>query len=165
MKKWNAFFAFCLIFTLLTGCRYLITPPSVNAVDQKLQANITDVQMIISFMKNSEYEDIYIHDISGTMLADLVTVEIPDDAVKDAVHLLLGNDVYKSIYKQGNTIKLLQWAGSSDIGCGIAYTINGIDPPEIQYMTQLLPLSAEGWYYYVSDFNTWRLEQGENHRA
>ncbi len=159
MKKWIALIGFVLSLTLLTGCVLLPTPPSTDLVDQRFNENIANIEIIISFMEHSGYEDIYINDTSGTMLADLETVEIPDEAVKNAVEHLLGKGLYRSIDKIENTVFLLQWAGSMDLGCGIAYSINNTDPPEVQYMTQLLPLSQAGWYYYVSDFNAWRVQQ------
>ena len=50
--------------------------------------------------------------------------------------------------------------GLQDIGCGIACSINALEMPEIEYMTELVPLSTEGWYYYVDDYNKWRVESG-----
>jgi hypothetical protein len=49
----------------------------------------------------------------------------------------------------------------NDVGCGVACAINDQDLPDIQYVTELLPMENEGWYYYVSDFNQWRLSTGD----
>ena len=93
-----------------------------------------------------------------TMQADLRELPIEDREVTAAVQRL--QDSYQNIRKNGNTIVLNQWAGLADIGCGIAYSINGTDAPKVQFMTVLVPLSEDGWYYYVDDYNEWRNEHG-----
>ncbi len=32
--------------------------------------------------------------------------------------------------------------------------------PEVQYATEFTPVSDDGWYYYVADYNEWRVNQG-----
>ena len=81
---------------------------------------------------------------------------IDDPQVVLAANTLLKSKVYHHICKIDNTIYLLQWTGLQDISCGIAYTINKVDLPQVIYTTQLLPLSNEGWYYYVADYELWR---------
>ena len=151
----------CLLLPLtLSGCVIFSVPPSVSSVDQRLRDNCSDIQIIVDFMVNSGYEDIYINDTSGKMLADLVWTDISDETVSTAVYRLLVNDAYQSISKIRSTIILRQWKGLQDIGCGIACSINALEMPEIEYMTELVPLSTEGWYYYVDDYNKWRVESG-----
>lgn len=151
----------CLLLPLtLSGCVILSVPPSVSSVDQRLRDNCSDIQIIVDFMVNSGYEDIYINDTSGKMLADLVWTDISDETVSTAVYRLLVNNAYQSISKIRSTIILRQWKGLQDIGCGIACSINALEMPEIEYMTELVPLSTEGWYYYVDDYNKWRVESG-----
>lgn len=147
----------CVLLFLCVGCRS--TPPTVEAVEQRFNKNYDDLITIVSFMINSGYEKIQIRDCSGTMYANLKWVDIAESSVNAAVKNILGTNLYKGIYKRGDTIRVLQWSSSQDISCGIAYTINGIDLPEIQYMTEIAPLAKDGWYYYVADYNEWRLKQ------
>lgn len=48
------------------------------------------------------------------------------------------------------------WNRLSDVACGIAYSIDGKEI-DIEYLTESVPLSEENWYYYVADFNEWRV--------
>ena len=145
-----------LIFGLvLTSC-YRSTPPDLVAVQDRFDNNFDAIQEVIDFMKNSEHRNIYITESDGTMNADLYEISITDPSVVDAINQLLESKNYYKICKIDNTIYLLQWKGLHDIGCGIAYTINETDPPEIPYATTLLPLACDGWFYYVSDYELWK---------
>lgn len=145
-----------LIMTVCAGCQS--TPPTVEAVEQRFTENYADILTIVSFMVNSGHEDIYIKDCSGKMYVDFEWINIADSSVNASIDNLLGAGLYQRIDKSGNTICFEQWDGLQDIGCGIAYSINGNDPPEVQFMTELVPLSQDGWYYYVDDYNLWRIQ-------
>lgn len=155
-KIFCAILAVVLTF-LCTGCRSI--PPSVEAVEETFTKNYDNLLTIISYMENSEYDDIQITGCSGSMYADFKWVDITEPAVNAAVNELLGTNIYMHIYKSGNTIRVLQWSSSQNISCGIAYTINGKDLPFYEFMTKIVPLSKEGWYYYVADYNEWRRQQ------
>lgn len=165
MRKVRSFLlsiAHIVVFCIsLAGC--VSSPPDVATVEAHFQDNYEDIQIVVDFMVNTEYRTIDIDTADRTMLADLERVEIANVAVNGAVERLLGESIwdnkqYDYIYKSGNTIIFPQWDGAQDIGCGIAYSINETDHPRIQYCTELVPLSQTGWYYYVDDYNTWRIE-------
>ena len=132
------------------------TPPKQEDVQRHLWDNWSEIQTIVDFMVDSGYEDVYIMDASGEVTADLEKITITDETVLDAISALISEGNYYSIAKSGNTIKLLQWRGIRDIGCGLAYSINGTDLPDVQFCTTLTPLIEPGWYYYVADYNKWR---------
>lgn len=160
MKK-KSIYLICLILflgTILVGC-YRSVPPDISDIQELLDRDFNAIQTVVAFMKNSTYTNIYITDTNGVMTADLSNEPISDPNVISAVNLLLERSHYYKICKTGNTIYLLQWKGLQDIGCGIAYTINGIDVPEIAFATKILPLSIDGWFYYVSDYEEWRNNQ------
>ena len=152
------FFCFLLAVLFLTACAGHNTPPTIAYEQEKFESNFDDINTIIGYMIDSGYESIQITDTSGTMLADLTRVEINNSDVMDAVSRAL--ETYIKISKNGNTIKLFQWRGIRDIGCGIAYSIDGINKPQIQFVTELIPLAEDGWFYYVSDYNKWRSMYG-----
>lgn len=144
---------------ILTSCSP--EPPDVASVEEHFRNNQEDIQTVVDFIINLEYSSISIDTADGTMLADLETVEIEDEDVNNAIKRLLGRTLgnssqYYSIYRSLNTIDFSQWSSPQDIGCGVAYSISGEFPPIIQYCTELVPLSEEGWYYYVDDYNAWR---------
>ena len=160
IKKSCAFVVIITFFcSLFSGCKEQQTPPSVEEVEQLFLENYADIQTVVSFALNSNYESIYIHGASGTMSADYADVSIEDEAALAAVKRLLSNKIYKTILvdKEDNAIYLVQWTRFTDAGCGVAYSINGVDKPKIQYCTQLIPLSKDGWYYCVDDYNEWRV--------
>lgn len=145
--------------TILTGC--FSEPPDVASVEEHFRNNQEDIQTVVDFIINSEFSSVSISTADGTMLADLERVEIENEDVNSAIKRLLGHKPgdrrqYYSIYRSLNTIEFSQWSNSHDIGCGLAYSISGEFPPIIQYCTELVPLTEEGWYYYIDDYNSWR---------
>ena len=62
----------------------------------------------------------------------------------------------KNIYYSRNTLQYCIWHGTSSIDCGVAYRADG-QMPDIAYLTQCEPLEADGWYWYVADFEEWRV--------
>lgn len=155
-----------IICGLLAGCEEIYTPPSAEELEQCLLENYADIQTVISFALRSEYETIYISDTTGLMCVDdydrFIDVPIEDKTVFAAVKRLLGNNTYSyiAIDKDDNRVKLKQWSRVYDeASCGIVFSINGIDKPEVDYCTYMTPLSEDGWYYYLCEYNKWRAEQ------
>lgn len=147
-----AVFACCFF----TACQNLDTPPSISSIQGIFDDNYNDIRTAATFMTNSGYEDVCISDINGTMFADFSHVSINDDDAFEAIKQLIKDEGFIQICKIGNTIWFQQWDGIRDISCGIAFSINGIDDPEVQYTTELLPLDENGWFYYVADYELWR---------
>lgn len=141
---------------LITKIPSITTPPSVNTVQHCFDENREDILLIVSFMKNSGFEDVYITDSSGQAFADFTTLNIPDNEVCNAIRRLLETDIYVHISKMDQTISFLQWTGLSDVGCGIVYTQDINESIDREFITELVPLSDECWFYYVSDYNAWR---------
>lgn len=144
----------------LTGC--FSEPPGVEDIEADFQSNYEDIQIVVGFLEDSAYESVQITSVDGTMWADFETVLIEDEDVNSAVGRILKRPYaddgrYYAVYKSGNTIEFYQWKSSQDKGCGVAYSINGTDLPEVTYCTELVPLSEAGWYYYVDDYNEWRV--------
>lgn len=163
MKKFfqiiYSLFLMVSLCAFLSGCSS--KPPDVASVEEHFRNNQEDILTVVDFIINSEYSSISIDTADGTMFADLETVKIENEDVNNAIKRLLGHTLgnsrqYYSIYRSINTIILHQWKNTHDCGCGIAYSISGEFPPIIQYCTELVPLSEEGWYYYVDDYNAWR---------
>lgn len=136
------------------------TPPTVGAVNTLFVKERDAIDAVVNQMAHMGFCDIYIPRNDGQMLADLSMLEIQEETFLLAIDRLLGSGSYLQMGKEGNTVWLLQWTGVRDIGCGIAYSIDGITPPYIEYCTELIPISADGWYYYVSDYNLWRSSRG-----
>ena len=130
--------------------------PDITSVQNQFLDNYENVSKITTFMVESGYDNIYISDADGSMFADLQERQM-DDVISAAVNELMKNGKYIRIAKRGNTIWFMQWKGIRDTGCGIAYTINGVDLPEVDYAIEMVALPAENWFYYVYDYNVWRV--------
>lgn len=139
-------------------------PPDVDEVENVFGECYNDIGIVADFLISTEYESI-IMDSSRRTGAKKIdgyhhqSVELTlDKKTDDAVKHLLRNG-YEVIVKRENTIQLIQWRWLNDVSCGIAYSINGHELPDVQYVTECTPMKEEGWYYYVSDYNQWRLKQ------
>ena len=161
-KSKSIFILLFLIPSLFFGCSQHRTPPTQSDIENYLTEHYDVVNMITQYLISLNYENVYVDDDSGIILADLEEISIKDEAVYNTMYDVMHNHIFKLISKRGNTIYFIIWSSFNDIGCGIAYSINGIDPPEITYMTELEPLSYEGWYYYVEDYNQWRVGKRPN---
>ena len=142
-----------LMFSLLEKAD---TPPEIGVVQEQFQNRCADISLVVDYLAASGYENVYINDREKDMLADFVRMPIDDLEIYTVITDLFESGYCTQINKIGNTIYLLQWKGIRDIGCGVAYSINGIDLPKIQYATELVPLSEDSWYYYVADYNETR---------
>ncbi len=145
---------FCTFFS---GCGFVLDLPSIPAVKQRFQTNYNDILTVKEYLCSSEYEDFQIRRGDQSAWADGETIEIEDSEVWGAIQRLLRQ--YHNIMKSGNTIFLTQWSRFNDVGCGIAYSINGVDEPEIQYLTTLEKMPSTDWYYFVDDYNEWRIQR------
>lgn len=163
MKKY--FSAVCVVMMavilsfLCISCSDLNTPPEKKTVQQVFDEHYEDIMLLFSFMEASEYNHISISDASGTIFADFSHVQIQDNDVCNAIEHLLKKGPYIKIAKLDGTISMLQWTGLQDIGCGVLYSQNIEESIEVEFVTELIPLSEDGWFYYVSDYNAWRVGQ------
>ena len=140
-----------------------LPPPSAEKMERIFNRDQDDLFTIKDYFVESEYSELRIDISSYTKHPDMINagreigdVEIEDAEVLDAIKRLFEQHGYESISKDGNTIEFHEWSALLDNSRGIAYSINGIDEPEITFGTKLEPLDEEGWYYYEADYNEWR---------
>ena len=140
---------------VLSGC--FKPQPTVSDVQKKLTKNIENLETVVAFLESTGYDDISIC-APKKMYADFSYVIIEDEAVVAALEELHNKGNYPSIQKNGSTITFRQWQGLTGISCGIAHVPYDWFGPDIQYLTELVSLQEDCWYYYVEDYETWRLE-------
>ena len=170
MKKARIFIALLLVLPLCgCGLAKRNTPPTVETVETWFQENRADFLTIVDYCRRSEYELLYISlndvdddtsldDVLADVFADFDRITIEDSEVRSAIERLFSQKICYAIYKHGNEIQLLLWRGFiRDIGCGMLYTWLPNHLPSTQYMTERQPLSEAGWYYYIADYNEWRV--------
>ncbi len=148
---------FVITSLILHGCTSINTPPSADSVKKTFLANKEDIIIVINYMVESGYTNIHIKDASGIMWADFADVKIADASVIAALDNLC--ETYKMISKDGMTIELLQWTGVRDIGCGLCYSLFPSNLPEVQHATEMVKITESGWYYYVADYEKWRINK------
>jgi len=145
------------IITIITGLTwfavYTLSPPDKDKAERYFKRDYKSLETIIYYMENSDRKSIRVH-------KTMSTYGIKDEEVVEAINRLFEKRGYDVISKNGNTIHFLRWTRFRDFGSGIAYSINGIDEPDLQYLTKLEPLSESNWYYYEEDFNEWRIRYG-----
>ena len=139
---------------LFSACSQQQTPPTFNEIELIFRNNYEDILIINNFLINSNDISIYNPTLKYAGYDDAV---INDEEVQDAIDRLMSNQILKIAYRYGNTIVYILWDNPHDMGCGVAYSINNKSEPDIAFMTELIPLNNDGWYYYVDDYNTWRM--------
>ena len=151
----------CLILVVLflcsvCGCEALGNDvPTALEIQEIFDRDREPLLLIKDYLINTGYSELYIYDDCKTVRIGIdQKIQIDDDAVISALQQLR-NSGYKSIAKDGNTIAFWVWSRLSDVGCGIAYSIDGKEI-SVEYLTESAPLSEGGWYYFVDDFNEWR---------
>ena len=155
MKRFLAFFLSLLLLSGLCGCDFFDTnPPSPEEIQTIFQENRDDFLLVTEYLVGTGYTDISVNDDCTSAFANFKDIAIEDEAVVSALKKLSKNGC-SSMSKRGNTVHFCLWTRFNDAGCGIAYSVDGKEI-SIEYMTQALPLSEEGWFYYVDDFNEWR---------
>ena len=147
--------ALIIICLLVSACQP--DAPSIGSVENLLYENHADIQIVIDYMLSTGFNSIHITDDTGIIWADFNDVTVDSENVIKSLENLLGSGKFMHINKIENTIDFMCWSPfMKDISCGLAYSINGVDEPQIQYGTQITPLSENGWYYYVEDYEKWR---------
>ena len=148
-----------LVFTLLlSGCSTSRGVPTYKEAQRTFKENQAYVSLVVEYMCNTQYENIYISESNGIMQADLNHVRIEDSSVADIVRVLLESQTYEYISKRGNTIYFPMGHNFHECSSGIAFSINENRQPDVQFMTECISLEYQGWYYYVADYNLWRVE-------
>lgn len=170
MKKSRLIAAILVIATLLTslsGCslydmyrQYRLerdTPPSYSQVEQIFQRDRTDLEILKCFFSSRcvDDEDLGIYITMSQVKKGIKKHKIDDMNVITAV-TRLKNEGYVSVGGSAEESQFVLWIGISDLSCGIAYLAKG-DELDIQFVDIVLPLSEEGWYYYTTDYEKFRI--------
>lgn len=164
MKKWMAMFVFLTLTLIPESC--LRQPPNVEEVESFMDKNWESIVLVNDYLLGLGDRDAIIDCEEGDILIDLVLQQIEDDAVREAIQSLRREGctgISKTINTDDikNAIDYLIWIRTiGGVSCGFVYAIDHTRPPKLQYQTELIPLSREGWYYYIENYEEWR----ENNR-
>lgn len=124
-----------------------------------------DFEGIVRFLLSEEHRFVLIEDSSGTMLAGtddspLSEVKTTDGHVLDRLQLLFQKGCQRITKDAANNCVAFQFWGQTigGVSGGVVYAVSSKAEPHVEFLTELSPLSAAGWYYYVSDYEQWRVD-------
>ena len=134
--------------------------------DEIFERDYCEFVEMVEYMEMLEYmedvEDAYIDSTDGTMLVHykddriVKDAEISDEDVLSTVSVLMKKGYY-SIAKNSNTIYFERWRNPFGCSKGFAFSSDSSGELDIQYLIGLMVLDRTDWYYYISDYEMWRV--------
>lgn len=135
--------------------------------DEIFERDYCELVKMVEYMEMlddmEDVEDAYIDSTDGTMLVQykdgqiVKDAEISDEDVVSTVSILMKKG-YFNITKHGSTIYFDRWR--NPFGCfkGFAFSADGTGELDIQFLIGRMVLDKTDWYYYVSDYEEWRVK-------
>ena len=157
MKKLIAVIVILVLSLIPSSC--FKSPPSAEDIEAFMKENRNDILLVNEYLLEIEGRHAIIWDNKGTILIDLCDQQIENDAVKKALRFLWQSRCYRIVkYDEDNAIAYHIWSRTmGGVSCGFVYAIDHTRSPKVQYLTKLIPLSEDGWYYYLADYEEWRV--------
>lgn len=148
-----------IVSLLLFGCNFLPLPSKQEVVNT-FTANRDNIEIVTNYLRTYGISGTRIQRTGGryTILGE--EKEILDPEVVDAINQLLQSNAYVEIGVDGATIYFEQHRFLVEESCGVMYSANNLTP-EVTYTIVKEAISCDGWYYYVADYNQWRIIQEE----
>ena len=158
-----------LTASALTGCDD--KPMTIEEAEDFYQQNETDIQSVIHYLKSLGYdsagiffgEGIYegTNELTYHNKNDFSIKRNPleDESIYEAAERLNKNGCHDIYYDIGTNRIEFVLGGALEVSWGIALSLDGKNLPEAAYMTTCVPMQEAGWFYYVSDYNKWRIQQ------
>ena len=138
---------------------FALKPPDKGAMEKHFKKDRADIALVTDYFISSGHSEISISKLNykkGFLFTSANrNVKIEDEAVVNAIERLYKKRGYKTIGRDNNTIFFEKWA-FLEKNRGVAFSINGEDKPAVEFLTELMPLSEDGWYYYESDYEEYR---------
>ena len=166
MKRICAIAILAISFSILlglTGCREDYIYPDAVSIGDAFVQNKDNIETITNYLIVLDYDDVWIDEPDGLFFANFEWHSIEDEQICTVLKQLWEagiSDIKKS--EDRNSVSFEMWWSDQDVCCGVAYSIDGINDPTVQFLTTLEPLAEQSWYYYVADYNLWRIEQTNN---
>lgn len=139
-------------------------PPKFEKIEQQFTENYDEIQQAADFLIDSGYKSIHINsDLSVCYVSDgqvyfeeMHNMTTDTDKLSAAEKLFRDMDILE-LSKNNNVIEICVWK-RFDVYCGICYSMDQNGVPDVQFLTESKPLNKTGWYYYVADYDKWRIE-------
>ena len=117
-----------------------------------------DFEIVTQYLEDLEYSFCVIDTDNGEFFAKFDYHEIDDISVVNAV---------KRLWKKGctritrddemNSISFQLWHNNQGMACGMLTCIRENEDAQAEFMTEIKKTNISNWYYYVSDYNKWRV--------
>lgn len=131
--------------------------------DEIFKRDYRELVKMVDFLDSLEdVEDAYIDSTDGTMLVQykddriVKDAEISDEDVVSTVSVLMKKGYY-DITKHSNTIYFERWRNPFGCSKGFAFSSDSSGELDIQYLIGVMALDKTDWYYYISDYEMWRV--------
>ncbi len=147
---------------LLVGCGFRYDPPSAEDANVFLAQNREDINIIVDYLKELEYDSAFVDKDNGEIFYEFKYHTIESKDVKTGIrHLWSSGCEHISIRKKDNTIYFEIWSRTmGDVACGISCTIDGNVYPKVEFQTECEPIS-DGWFYYYADYEEYRANRSK----
>ena len=161
---YRAVICFIVFVTLnsILGCKNSVlaaSPPTIAEMENALELHYDDFVTIANYLLGLKQETVHIGSDGSTLIAGVERYSIKETEITETVERLrkIGcNGI--TMNKSNHSISFDLWWSDQDKGCGLAFSMDG-EEPSVQFMTELIPLKKELWYYYVEDYNLWRINR------
>ena len=154
-RKKQLMIALLVLVALLSGCRFLINPPSSAEVREFLRRNQNDIDVIVSYLKTLETDSAYINNDEGVFYEFEIHNNIPEE-VKDSIRKISNQGCSTIGKNKSNTVFFEIWyTNFGDADCGFACTIDGQGTPKTEFQIYCEEL-GNGWFYFYDDYEEYR---------
>lgn len=130
--------------------------------DEIFEQDYCELVKMVEYLESLEdVESVNIDSTDGTMLVHYTDdrivkdVEITEEEVVSTVSVLMKKGYY-NITKHSNTVYFARWRNQFGCSKGFAFSVDGLDELDIQFLIGRMELGEADWYYYISDYNEWR---------
>ena len=145
------------LFVCSCGLKFF-EPPSAEEVDQFVEKHKEEIESVNDYLLELGDLDASISHKDGSILVELEHQKIENETVRKAIRTLWRNGcIWITKYTSDNAITYTIWKRTYDEAeGGFVYAIDLTKLPDVQFRTELTPLSQAGWYYYLAEYNKWR---------
>ena len=151
-----------LVSIIYIGWNVLFPPFTVTDAESYLDRHKNELNTLAEFLLNTESDSYTIHSAYGTAIGDMKRIEITDETVLSCLRELYSDKCIRIGKDTAKNCIDVEICTRGDITYGLLYAIDPSRMPEAWFMTDIISLSDDQWFYYEADYNQWRVEKSEN---